>query len=273
LTGSSNERVRGRALQALARLDARTAVPRLADGINDPHPWVREQAADYLGRCPPEVAIGPLLVALDDPTEAVRKAAAMALGRTRHVSAVGPLLARLNDPAIDVRGRAARALGRIGDQNSAKFLQRATRDPNPWVQSVAVWSLAQLDASLPIQILRPMLTTTAAHHRRTAVVVLSRMGDTYASRILRKGLTAPTLPIRRRWTGLFAHAQPDLLDCDLLSRNAGSAPPWMDPQAVINARHIRRMARLTKLAPSDVRNRYIWLAKTLPLQLADIETP
>jgi hypothetical protein len=158
----------------------------------------------------------------------------------------------------------------VGDRLSCKSLRRATtEDADPWVRSLAVWSLGQLGDSPSSQLLRPLLASTASYVRRAAVVVLSSLGDGYARRLLRRqGLAADAAPVRRDWCRTLAIAQPGALDCYLLSRYGDGIDPWLDPRAVIDAQRVQRMARLVRLDPADVRDRYTRLAKIMPLRLA-----
>jgi HEAT repeat protein len=269
LLSSPSRDVRGRAVEALAKLDTGSAVPWLVSGLADPHPKVRERAAWGLGRCRSELAIEPLSTGLRDSNPEVRDEAAVALGRIRHPAALGPLMASLQDPAIRVRGEAARALGRLRDTAAREPLQHAADDADPWVRSLAGWSLGQLGDTRSRQTLRPLLASTAGATRRVAAAVLSNIGDRYARRLLRRGLTAGAAATRREWVATFARILPDMVDNDLLSRDGDAMEPYLDSQARIDRRRVDRMARLLRLDPAEVIDRYTRLAKTVPLRLSD----
>ncbi len=115
LMGDEHQRVRARAIQALADLSESAAFDGLVgQGLASPRPAVRE------GTCE-------------------------ALGLARRKEATAALMRRLFDPDSAVRGRAAESLGKIGDVAAADRLVDAFRRHHDWItRTSALESLARL---------------------------------------------------------------------------------------------------------------------------------
>lgn len=175
----SSERVRAQAITGLASLADPSLAPVIAARLTqDKRPFVRKTAAYALGRLANLATTPTLISALKDKDDEVRGAAAVALGQYRDPAAIGPLsqsLADKNDfvrahaaQALGVNGRAARstvdrlvvllnsdkdnrvrrqaarALGLIGDRAALPALDRAQRDPDPYLSSEALEAISKI---------------------------------------------------------------------------------------------------------------------------------
>ena len=111
---------RASALRAIGAFgpDARSAVPRIAQSLNDPQPEVRIAAAWAISQLGPAGAgaIGKLKLSLADPDVRVRSLAAVALRSMgpQAAGAIPELVRALKDSAAYVRAPAADAIGSIG---------------------------------------------------------------------------------------------------------------------------------------------------------------
>jgi HEAT repeat protein len=103
---------------------------------------VRAAIVSALGACGTAAATAPLVTALGDKDAFVRRQAARGLGRLRALDAVGPLTTSLGgDVDADVRREAAAALGSIRSASARPALQKALRDPDPYVTEEAARAL------------------------------------------------------------------------------------------------------------------------------------
>lgn len=92
LLDASDRNVRISAMQALGRLRARAAIPRLREvAIGDESDGVRSWAIDALGDIGDEEGVEQLISLLGDPSWRVRAAAAIALGKLGDIRALKPL--------------------------------------------------------------------------------------------------------------------------------------------------------------------------------------
>lgn len=136
-------RVRKEAVLALGKLGGDDAVLLLLGMLEDPAPEVRAMACRALGALKAEKALKPILRLLeeDDGVE-VRVECLRALGCLGDPGAVPAVEKRglgglFSRPPREVRVAAYRALAAIGTPRALELVERATRDPDPAVRTVA----------------------------------------------------------------------------------------------------------------------------------------
>ncbi len=192
----AGERLRGAALDALARRDAPAAARIAREQATHARAAVRERAVSILGRSGTEEDITLLLLRLDaedggDPADDVvdegadsgartpsvrdpstcrvrlRKAILAALREASPERARSVLLTALTDPAAPVRGRAARLLrGLIGEDDSQHVASILEGEGDPSVRDELLGLLATLDASPDAErLFGEMLAVDGARHR------------------------------------------------------------------------------------------------------------
>jgi HEAT repeat protein len=150
--GGGQAAERASAARTLGWLQAREAVPALAEALLDDEPAVRAHAALALARVGEAGDAPPALhAALRDANPWVREEAARALGllATPDPALTDGLLAALSDAAAGVRRHAARALARVGPEapQVRAALVRATADADARVRNEAWQSLQRLRAA------------------------------------------------------------------------------------------------------------------------------
>jgi HEAT repeat protein/lysophospholipase L1-like esterase len=135
---------------ALARLQARDAVPALADALQAPEPARRAEIATALGQmgATAGAAVPALEKALADPDDDVRRTAAEALGRIGPAAraALPALLERADDRDWRTRAEALTAVALLGGDagRARRAFTTALRDPKPSVRARAARGLAGL---------------------------------------------------------------------------------------------------------------------------------
>jgi len=150
--GSSRPTERASAARTLGWLQAREAVPALADALRDDDAAVRAQAALALARVGEAGdALPALRAALRDADPWVREEAARALGLLAKPdpALTDGLLAALSDAAAGVRRHAARALARVGPEapQVRAALVHASADADEHVRYEALLSLQRLSTA------------------------------------------------------------------------------------------------------------------------------
>jgi HEAT repeat protein len=109
-----NEKVIGRAMLALATVDAKTAREKIEPLLTDSRPGMQQMAVRLYGRVADRNNVGPLISlyrSTKDP--ALKASVAAALGEARGWEAVEVLIPSLNDPDPLVRQAAAGAIGNV----------------------------------------------------------------------------------------------------------------------------------------------------------------
>jgi len=127
----------------------------LIDKLGDPDSDVRRQALLAVVNIG-EAAVKPLIQKLEDPSWQTRAMVAEALGEIGSKKAVKPLKGMLSGRKRDenryVRGKVAEALGLIGDPEAVEALQRAAKDPYPFVRRKARAALDIIDAKPDLEV-------------------------------------------------------------------------------------------------------------------------
>ena len=139
--------VRKTAAYALGRLANLSTTPALVSALKDKDDEVRGVAAVALGQYKDPTAIAALSQSLADKNDFVRAHAAHALGvqGAAAVSTVPRLIGLLNsDKENRVRRQAARALGLIGDRSALPALDRAQRNPDPYLSLEALEAISKI---------------------------------------------------------------------------------------------------------------------------------
>lgn len=134
------------------QLKQRGDITGLAGALKNRDVEVRYRAAVALGELGGAAAVAPLAAALSDENSGVRWEAAEALGRIGE-AALDPLIEAMSRDDDDIRWRAAIALGEIGGAGAAAALAADLDDPDDYVLSRVVHSLAELgpEADAPLQ--------------------------------------------------------------------------------------------------------------------------
>lgn len=138
-------KTRGAAIRALGRWHAVSALPKIAQALQDPQERVRVTAANALREMGDAAGIAPLIAALADPCFTVRNTAGSALTKFR-VAAVAPLTEQLQaSKSIAQRRQIVRVLGDIGDKDSVRFLRPLLEDADPDMRRDAARSIALIN--------------------------------------------------------------------------------------------------------------------------------
>ncbi len=125
---SEDPLVRANALEALARVAPREALPYVRTSLGDGAPVVRFAACAALGDLRDTQAEAALKPLLNDSSEHVRLAAAYALYRLGDRQHAGLLVKTLADhPKEDLRSEAANLIGKCGDAKAIRRLELAER--------------------------------------------------------------------------------------------------------------------------------------------------
>lgn len=145
------------AARAFCEIQDARAVPQLILLLGDPCPLVRVSAAYGLGRNPSAIAIAPLIEQFNrDWNGYARKGMIWALGNARDPRVVEPLVEAVKNDISAVRLWAASALAQAINIDYASMIkavppliQVMRRDPVAAVRSNCAWSIGQICAELP----------------------------------------------------------------------------------------------------------------------------
>ena len=143
--------------RAFCEMDDERAIPFLIGLLGDPCPLVRVSTAYALGRNTSPTAVDPLIAQFHrDWNGYVRKGLVWALGNSRDARAVPALADAVKNDISAVRLWAASALGqtpKIDYDSTIKAMPPLVsvlrNDPIPAVRSNCAWSIGQICASLP----------------------------------------------------------------------------------------------------------------------------
>jgi hypothetical protein len=178
LVHDRSQRVRSAAVRALGRIGAPDDVPRLLGCLEGDRSVSFAAVVDALVQLGPP-AIPRLRDGLREPHVLARAASAEALGLLGAVDAVEDLLAHLHPVEDDeVRMRCARALGRIGTPRALLPLTRLVSPSEPpGVRAVAVQSLGRLGGRAATVALVPRLDDEDHRVARNAALGLLLLGS------------------------------------------------------------------------------------------------
>lgn len=145
------------AARAFCEIQDARAVPQLILLLSDPCPLVRVSAAYGLGRNPSDTAIEPLINQYSrDWNGYARKGMIWALGNARDPRVVDPLVDAVKNDISAVRLWAASALAQTVNIDYGSMIkampplvQVMRRDPVAAVRSNCAWSIGQICAELP----------------------------------------------------------------------------------------------------------------------------
>jgi HEAT repeat protein len=122
--------------------------------------------------------IDSLLQKLDNPDPFVRVAAVQALGEIRQDRSLFSLCGCLTDENLYVRGYAAEALGKIGHLDTSYAIEQlsaAPDDPSPYVRSMMVLALGELQDKRAINTVRKLLQDEDETVRKMAAWALKKI--------------------------------------------------------------------------------------------------
>lgn len=139
--------VRGKAVEALDKLENKSAIPALIEALKDKDPAVRIAIAEVLGKLGDASAVPILIDALKNADYDVRVRAVDALGKLQE-SAIPLLVKALRDPDPYVRINAAEVLGKLGDMSIVPILEELTNDENNVVKKQAEESVSNIKKRL-----------------------------------------------------------------------------------------------------------------------------
>jgi HEAT repeat protein len=227
IRGQESGPVRATALEVLAEMGDRDAVPALIDALRDPHEEVRKLAALALGRLRDLRAVEPLLLA-----------ASSGEGSTWFQGEVMRALAQLGDPralpavlrareAADpfVRKCAAEALGRLGDSQVVPALIEMLADPAREVRLAALNSLATRRDARALEDLVPVLQDEAEDIREAAADTITAINDRQAVEPLLRVLRAGSNPARQLAAELLGKLRDDRAEEPLLTALTDDVDP------------------------------------------------
>jgi cyclophilin family peptidyl-prolyl cis-trans isomerase/HEAT repeat protein len=139
LASDQDARVRGPAIEALARLAPPDLPKRLFDALDAPDFAVRAIAARLVGDAHPEGGISHLVAAYargqSDAASSARAAAIAALAKYGGADATRVIRQALNDPDWPVRSRAAELLHTMGETDAQPVRPAPTRQPAEFFES------------------------------------------------------------------------------------------------------------------------------------------
>jgi HEAT repeat protein len=130
LLNDPDDLIRERGAAALSTLGIREAIPRLIERLGGRNP---ETMIEALADLDAREAVPKIAGLLSHHLPGVRASAATALGTLHAVEAEPGLLELLEDPAIEVRRAAALALAALGSKNAAAKLLEQLVDEDPYV--------------------------------------------------------------------------------------------------------------------------------------------
>lgn len=226
LLKSSDTRQRLAAVEALGKVEDRTAIDALIVSLEDPAPEIRTAARTGLSRfgVTPERMVADLksenwqiryealrllsqlggaehspaiVPLLNDPESLIRRTAATVVGEFKETRAIEPLLALLRDSDLTVRAAAASALGVIGDHRAATGLLAALKTTTDATVSLEIASaLAKLKNTQAVPVLLEMMRTPNWTARAQVARILGPFRDQRAVAPLVAALDDPSAVVR-----------------------------------------------------------------------------
>ncbi len=139
-----DDQVRGRAAQALDRLDVSGALPGESRTVATRDRVAAVTLLRSLAGLRGELVLKTALQALEHPDPDVRLAALERVEEIRDWRATTHAVRRLDDADPVVRARAAEVLGRLGDGRAAEAVGQRLADPDPRVVTCAAEALGLL---------------------------------------------------------------------------------------------------------------------------------
>lgn len=162
------------------------AVETILDSLSDPDSSIRANAAEALGKLTAKDAIPRLILVLKDDDYSVRNHAAEALGRLRANAAVQPLISLLRsedtrtDGGSHVAASCAAALARIGDSLAIPALVEALDEKNIRVLINLINALGELGDEMTAQSLLPFLDSQIKGVRLETCLSLGKLKNPVA---------------------------------------------------------------------------------------------
>lgn len=141
------------------------------------NPRLRGQAIEALALGVGPSAANEVLSSLKDPDASVRFAALLALGQFKASAARPQVLTMLNDPNAHVQAAARFALHRFGDTSRSQELATLARSAVPGVRANVALILGLLEEPSGVKLLRPMQADDNAQVRLQVAEALWRLGD------------------------------------------------------------------------------------------------
>lgn len=169
------EKLAGAAARSLAMLNAADAVPQILELLRSPDPAARGGAAEALALLHAEASVAELRALLDDPEPVVRTSALRALSSLDAFQTVPPIARLCDDPDDRVRTQAVESLGLLGTEEVVQDLVRKLDDRDPMVRETAIHALATQQARSKLSDIQAMLSDRDPHVRAAAVKALAAL--------------------------------------------------------------------------------------------------
>ncbi len=166
--------VRGAAVRSLGAINTPTAKKAVSAALKDPAPTVRASA--LLASARPGAGRPAMLRSLPsvhDPLPEIRAAAAAAIVRTGGDAGLGELYFLFKEKDPRPAEAVARELGRLSTEESARFLARLLKRPDPRVRLAAAVALASRRDSTARDALRSLLDPATDLELRAHALVVS----------------------------------------------------------------------------------------------------
>lgn len=170
------------AVEAVARLGDRTALPRLlemldqATGTETDERWAC-RIVDALRRLKDARAVLPLIELLNCRADRVRTRAAEALGAIGDPTALEPLADRFDqEPSLPAQAALIKSLGELKDPAALPVLRRAIEKSDP-VRCKAIAALGEIGGPEAVRLVTDQLDHRSAPVRYQAVTALGRIGS------------------------------------------------------------------------------------------------
>jgi HEAT repeat protein len=168
--------VRGAAIDALAKMRAREAAPKLRALLKDDRPFIRIGAASALLAMGDETGLPLIQELTTSESPEARLDAAEALSDRKDAAWVEMVRKLTSAPEPEVRVRAARLIAGMDPQLAESVLAGIRADPNPAVRSLAA-GVALEEASSDLRALRRLMHSSSLEQRVLAaerVLAVSR---------------------------------------------------------------------------------------------------
>ncbi|MBI4833927.1 MAG: HEAT repeat domain-containing protein [Planctomycetes bacterium] len=164
-----------KAAEALGKLGAKEAIPRIKELMNRQNEYVHMCAVVALGRLGAKEIIPDLMKFLKSGY--VRGSVAQALGYLGVKEAIPDIIKLLKDGAWDVRWSAVSALGLLNAKESVPEIIKLLEDEHHDVRQCAVKTLEQLGDKEIIPAMRKLLNDKDLYMIGYAVMTLAKLGD------------------------------------------------------------------------------------------------
>lgn len=227
---NSEKSVRLAAIKSLAEIGHSSAVPVLADLLNDADSEISQAAQESLAALPGRRADDAVMAMLDSSQTSQRLTALELMGRRRMTTRIPALLKAVGDADPRVRPAALRKIGELGGPAELPALLellmrlKSTHDLDAARQALSAVCAKADDMESCAEKLTNLLSKARPAQKSTLLRVLSSIGGTNALRSVRAAVNDPDTQVRTaalRALGAWktADAAPDLLELAKITSN------------------------------------------------------